>query len=95
MADVAFFPMAHLGGDECSAEGAFLHPDKRLSERFRRQSQTIPKEVVPTPEKFVVEGKEEADAALTASVTSTSSGDSVHSEFSENTAGSKFLVKNP
>lgn len=85
--NIATFPMPEIG-DECSAELAFMHPDKRLSERNRRASQTAPKEVMRG---VVVEGKAEVDAGKTPSVTSTSSDDSIHSEFSENTAGSKLL----
>lgn len=81
----AFFPLPLLA-DDTSAERAFLHPDKRLSERHRKAN-LIPKEI-STREKDIAE----AVAAATASITSSSDEESVHSEFSENTAGSKYAV---
>lgn len=86
MEDIAFFPMPLLD-DECSAERAFYHPDKRLSER--RQPQHLPRDAVSS-QRVIIEGKREVDkAADTESVTS--SADTVHSEFSENTAGSELV----
>ena len=95
MDEIAFFP---LPLDDAASDERALPPEKRPSRRASTSRPTLLKvpSVVAAVEKPPHEGaaadqQAAADMASVSSDTTVASSESVHSEFSENTAGSKSV----
>lgn len=99
MEEIAFFP---LPLDDCASDQRAQAPEKRISRRIsasrEAQLQRVPSVVQAEEELVDIDGiskmtiKDNSTKSVSSDTTVASSSDSIRSEFSENTAGSKFVV---